>query len=283
MPTSTQKTSKSVNVGLRSFRYQKQHHTDLAHPSYQIGNQFTMTTSNPSTEGLCYVTSAVRNPHHLSDAKFNDFYDNEHVPDILRYGFSKLALRYKNADPESKAAYLALYPLDDVAKVSSPTTAEMMEECRRSRILDGQDHHELIDYDVSAWSKIQTFEGHGHSDKTGRERGQTLVAVFVEPGDGAEAEAEVDTWYRKQHLDVLSMCRGYRRSTRYRLAGEGGEGGPRLLALHEYACAPEELPTEQIQQSRETEWAREVLGNLKGFEREVWRLVGVQGVEGMKL
>lgn len=230
-------------------------------------------SSDQQTAGLCYVTSKVKDPSQVSDAKFNEFYDDEHVPDILRYGFSKLALRYKNSNPDSKAAYLALYPQDDVDNINSPATAQMMANCRKSKVLGGQDHHELIEYGVSAWSKIQTFEG---ASKSGHDRGQTLVAVFIEPAD----EDDLDAWYRKQHLDMLSMCRGYRRSTRYRRAGDDG---PKFLALHEYACAAEELPVEQIRQVRETEWSRDVLGKAKVFEREVWELVGVQGERGMEL
>ena len=154
----------------------------------------------------------------------------------------------------------------------------MMAECAHSKVLGGN-HHEMIEYGVSAWTKIQTFEPYDH---TGQERGQTLVAVFVEPGDGANDEADLDAWYRKQHLDMLSMCRGYRRSTRYCRYGDA-DAGPRYLALHEYACEPEELPSEQILKTRETEWARDVLGKAKVFEREVWGLIGVQGEEGGEL
>lgn len=32
-----------------------------------------------------------------------------------------------------------------------------------------------------------------------------------------DAERDLDDWYRNQHLDMLSMVRGYVRSTRYRL------------------------------------------------------------------
>lgn len=232
-------------------------------------------------EGLCYVTSKVKDPSQVSDAKFNSFYDEEHVPDMLRYGFSKLALRYKNSAADSQApSYLALYPLENVAKLSSPETAKMMEECRHSKVLDGRDHHSLIDYGVSAWSKIQTFEGNHPGESAGSNRSQTLIAVFIEPGEGTEAEADLDAWYRKQHLDMLSMCRGYRRSTRYRRAGEEA---PRFLALHEYACSPEELPAKQIQQVRETEWSRDVLEKAKVFDRYVWGLVGEQGAKDLKL
>lgn len=229
--------------------------------------------------GLCHVTAAIRDPSQLSEADFNAFYDTEHVPDILRHGFSNLALRYRNADPGSSTPYLALYSLDDVGRLSSPETARMMDELRVSRVLGGRDHHGLIAYGVSAWTKVQTFEGAGEK---GQARGQTLVAVFMEPGEGGEAEADLDAWYRGEHLEMLSKCQGYRRSTRYRRDGDG-DGGPRFLALHEYACEPNELPAEQIVRTRETEWARRVIGSAKTFEREVWGLIGAQGEDGAEL
>lgn len=236
-----------------------------------------MSSSQP-TPGLCYVTSIPKDAAQLSDADFNKFYNDEHVPDILSYGFSKLALRYKNADPDSKAAYLALYPQDDVDNINSPATAKMMEECRYAKVLGGKDHHALIQYGVSAWSKIHTFEPYSQRGKSGEGRAKTLVAVMIEPagGDGAGGEEDLDAWYRKQHLDMLSMCRGYVRSTRYRR-----DAAPRFLALHEYPCSAAELPAEQIQRVRETEWSRSVRGAVKVMEREVWELVGEWGERGV--
>ena len=230
--------------------------------------------------GLCYVTAKVRDPSKLSDEKFNDFYDNEHLPDMLRYNFSKVALRYKNANANGTAPYAALYPLEDITSLSSPSTAQMMEECRKSKTLDGQDHHELIEYGIGAWRTIQTFEGYGHAEKTGHDRGKTLVAVSIEPGDGQAAEADLDAWYRRQHLDMLAMCKGYRRTTRYKRVGDAS---PRFLALHEYVCDAADFPTEQIEQVRQTEWSRDVLGKAKAFERDVWELIGVQGEKALKL
>lgn len=233
-----------------------------------------------ATQGLCYVTSRAKDSSQLADAKFNEFYDDEHVPDMLRYNFSKLALRYKNTEPDSRAAYLALYPLGDIATLSSPETSKMMEECQHSRIL-GDNHHSLIDYGIGVWTKLQTYEGYNRNVSASHQgRARTLVAVFIEPGEGAEAEADLDAWYRKQHLDMLSMCRGYRRSTRYRRAGDEA---PRFLALHEFDCTPKELPADQIQQVRETAWSRDVLGKAKVFDRYVWRLIGEQGATEMQL
>ena len=242
--------------------------------------QDIMASSTPRP-GICYVTARPR--PQLPDSQFNDFYNTEHIPDMLRYDFAPLALRYKNADPASPLAYLALYPQDDAARIASPETAKMMEECRYSRVLGGQDHHELIEYGVSAWTHVQTFEGPGAEALTGNERGETLVAVTVAPGAGAGAEEDLEAWYREEHLGMLSRCRGYRRSTRYRREGGEGSQEPKFLALHEYACTADELPAEQIKETRETEWAKRILGSARGFEREVWSLLGAWGKVGRKL
>jgi hypothetical protein len=58
---------------------------------------------------------------------------------------------------------------------------------------------------------------------------------------------------------------------------------PRYLALHEYACEPEDLPSEQIKQVRETEWTKKILGEAEAFERDVFVLIGVQGAAEEKL
>jgi hypothetical protein len=102
----------------------------------------------------------------------------------------------------------------------------------------------------------------------------------MEPAEGAEAEADFEAWYRKQHLDMLAMCEGYRRTTRY----ERVDGArPRFLALHEWACKPEDLPKEKVKQLCETEWSRKILGEAKVFDRDVFELIEAQGKVEMKL
>lgn len=85
-----------------------------------------------------------------------------------------------------------------------------------------------------------------------------------------------------QHLDMLSMCTGYRRSTRYRAIDPIGQH-PSYLALHEYACKAEELPVEQTKLVVGTEWSKKVIGEAKAFDRDVWGLIEAQGDVNMKL
>lgn len=122
------------------------------------------------------------------------------------------------------------------------------------------------------------YEGYGRADESGSQRGQTLTCVFMEPAEGEDADFE--NWYRKQHLDMLAMCTGYRRTTRYKRIDDVS---PRYLALHEWACAPSELPSEQVKQVASTEWSKKILGEAKLFERDVFELIQAQGDVARKL
>lgn len=229
------------------------------------------------TPGLLFATTRVINPK-TSDEKYNRFYNEEHLPDVLGRDITKLALRYKNTNHGSGRPYLALYALEDVALFQSPSLTNLGEELKYSRTFDGEEVSKHMESDVRPYEKIQTFEGYGHAETSGTERGQTVVCVVMEPGQGAEAD--FDDWYRKQHLDMLAMCRGYRRTTRYkRIDGQK----PRYLALHEYACAPTELPADQIKQVTQTEWSKKIIGEAQAFDRDIFTLIQAQGDTAMKL
>ena len=77
------------------------------------------------------------------------------------------------------------------------------------------------------------------------------------------------------------MCKGYRRTTRYKKLDS--EQKPRYLALHEYACKPEDLPSDQIAQVTATEWSQKIINEAQVFERDVFELISVQGDDSVKL
>ncbi|KAI5928229.1 hypothetical protein F4810DRAFT_647539, partial [Camillea tinctor] len=133
---------------------------------------------------------------------------------------------------------------------------------------------------VRALEKTQTYEApnrHGDGSNTSG-HAKTLLCVGLEPRDGGEDDA--DAWFRQEHLDFLAGSPSYRRCTRYVLRSGNG---PRLLALHEYACETKDLPTGRLAESCETEWGKRVLGPVKALEREVFELIEVQGDANRKL
>lgn len=228
-----------------------------------------------SVPGLTFVASNILDPAKTSDEIYNKFYNDEHLPDVLASGVTKLALRYKNASSEAKTPYIALYPVEDI-NAASEAGETLIRDSRKSTTFDGNDVYDYIRFHIGRHEKIQTYEAYQQEGRSGNERGQTIVCVAMEPGD----EADFEDWYRKQHLDMLGMCRGYRRCTRYKRM-DGKE--PRYLALHEYACKPEDLPSEQIKQVTATEWSTKIVGEAKVFDRDVFVLVQAQGDADLNL
>jgi hypothetical protein len=75
-----------------------------------------MTASDPRGPGLLYVNSKIDSAK-ISPEVFTKWYEDEHIPDILRSSGMNSAYRYYT-NPKEKAPnsrpYLALYPLEDV-------------------------------------------------------------------------------------------------------------------------------------------------------------------------
>ncbi|TKA62772.1 hypothetical protein B0A49_09097 [Cryomyces minteri] len=224
------------------------------------------------TSGLLFATSKIKNPE-LSDDIYNKWYNDIHLPDVLATGCAPIALRYKNKNKDAKMPYLALYPLDDLALLESekfkniPLTSDVLP--------GGGEAFENIEFAIRTYLPIQKFEG--QIEKSGR--GNCIICVAMEPAEGTDEE--FDEWYRKQHLDMLSMVRGYRRTTRYKLAPGNDSSLPRYLALHEYDDS--DVPGDQLKLVVGTEWSKKIIGEAKAFDRDVYELVKEAGKTGAKL
>ncbi|KAJ9637846.1 hypothetical protein H2199_007341 [Coniosporium tulheliwenetii] len=244
--------------------------------------------------GLLYIASRIKHPDPPEDT-YNHWYNTKLIPSMLaaakNSGGPALVLRYKNNDVSpDKFPDLALLPLDDLAALDSDAWTSL-----RLRPAD-----ESVECDVRQYELMQRFEGKPRSPKskdgTGNwlmvdrarhetGRGTCIVAAANTPG---VSDAEFDEWYRKQHLDMLSMVRGYRRSTRYKLvptANEritpGGEDIPRYLALHEFDNA--DFDMEQLRMCARTEWSKRVVGTYRQMWRDNWRLVHEAGDTSRRL
>ncbi|GAW25297.1 putative alpha beta [Rosellinia necatrix] len=232
-----------------------------------------------ATPGLMFVVSRVRDAQKTPDELYNRFYNEEHLAAVLAGGHVKLGLRYKNVvDTDTTIPYLALYPIDDASTIGSPESRKHMEETKKSKILECDDIFDLIHFELRPYEKIQTYEGYGHGNDDGQRRGRTMIYFGMEPGEGQNDD--VDSWYRKQHLDMLAMCKGFIRCTRYKRK----DGAcPRFLALAEYDCDAADLPIEQMKQVRATEWSTKILNDAKVYERGVFSLIQAQGDTHLKL
>ena len=110
----------------------------------------------------------------------------------MRNNISKIALRYKNANTDSSRPYLALYPMDDASFLQSPELEKFGQDALISKTFDNTAFTEHIEFGPRMYEKIQTFEGFGHADKSGKDRGQTIICVAMEPAEGQDEE--FDEW-----------------------------------------------------------------------------------------
>jgi len=216
-------------------------------------------------------------PHaSFPEESYNKWYSKAHIQDVTKSGLSDLAIRYKNTNPNAKWPYMCIYRLPDVAKLQDATVKDSIPQTHEL-IPDGKPWTSVIDVDMRPFLLLQKFEGQRILEGP---RGKALRTVMVEPAEGGDEE--FDEWYRKQHLDMLSMVTGFRRSTRYQLAPEAAAlGHPRYLACHEYDTT--NFPTEQIKQVVGTEWSKKILSAAKRFEGEVWEEIAVAGDVEAKL
>jgi hypothetical protein len=158
-----------------------------------------------ATSGILFLQSNPTHPE-LTDADFNDWYTNEHIPQIVKAGLADLGLRYKNMNSSAKWRYLALYRLPDASKLGElvamknvPATSDKLPgKVKGSK---GGAYKDVMAMDGTAYARIQTFEG--QIKRTGRGKG--LTTASVQPANGTDAE--FDDFYRRQHLDMLRYAR----------------------------------------------------------------------------
>ncbi|KAF2091205.1 hypothetical protein K490DRAFT_62526 [Saccharata proteae CBS 121410] len=238
------------------------------------------------TPGLLYATTKISDPSLLSPDDFNSWYSITHIPPLLSYkpGGPSLALRFKNVDPDAGWPYLALYPVPDKAVLGEERFwKEFSVGVPGSAGSAGKEMEDVVEWEVRCYEKIQTFEG--QIAKQGRAK--CIVAAAMTPAPSTHSDFE--SWYRLQHLDMLSTVPGYHRSTRYQLtrpspspivaaADDATHAVPDYLALHEFDS--EDIDREKLGLVVGTEWSRRVIGGARAFVRDVWVLVEGRGEEG---
>ncbi|KAH8675716.1 hypothetical protein BX600DRAFT_507931 [Xylariales sp. PMI_506] len=194
-------------------------------------------TSPLSGPGILYVESKISDPR-LDEKTYVDWYENEHIPEVIGTSGIKSARRFKTADPNVDKPFLAIYTLGDLAFLKSD---EFRKVNFKSDKLPGSGIiYDLADFDVRYDSLIQVY------DPTNKGN----VSAQIEQKETADLE-DFDKWYREEHLGLLSKAAGYLRTTRYKLSyartnaqsrvlkglateSEAGPEPPTWLAIHEF-------------------------------------------------
>jgi pimeloyl-ACP methyl ester carboxylesterase len=215
--------------------------------------------------GLLYVTMQPRPG--LSAAQFHDWYNNEHGPLRLRLPFIPNGFRYRATDSEqfdeSKPEWLAFYDVTDSAEFTRPPYTTLREDHVKTQ--REKDTMAQIAVDRHMYDFIQEWRGDEYQplDRIdAAAAGHVLIAVSFYLQDPSQ-EAELDRWYKEEHVNLLSKVPGWRRSRRFVTSSvtNPNPAEKEYLALHEYA--PQNgLGGLEFQAATTTPWTHEIYSKV---------------------
>lgn len=216
------------------------------------------------TPSLLYVTMHPRPG--LSAAQFHDWYNNEHGPLRLRLPFIPNGFRYRATDgdySESKPEWLAFYDVVDSVEFTRPPYTTLREDAVKTQ--REKDTMAQIAVDRRIYDFIQEWRADDYRplDRIDASpAGHVLVAVSFYLQDPSQ-EAELDRWYREEHINLLSKVPGWRRSRRFVTSSVTNPkpSEKEYLALHEYA--PQNgLGGPEFQAATSTPWTQEIYSKV---------------------
>ncbi|KAI4671817.1 uncharacterized protein J4E78_000314 [Alternaria triticimaculans] len=220
--------------------------------------------------GVLWVASRVVNPDKLSAEKFCDWYENEHIQEVISLGGVPSGVRYQAIQPQPSPSvysnefpWLVTYEFPDLAYRESEDFQNIAGKNPPSQELINTVYKNSA-FAIRFYEEIQAVKGTTSSPT------KFVISAALQPPKDASSDADFDAWYREEHLPVLSRAPGFVRSRRFKLAaastledfqfGDAMETAPRYLALHEFSG--EVLPWKELEASGQTEWAKKVMGGL---------------------
>ncbi|RDI79248.1 hypothetical protein Vi05172_g10704 [Venturia inaequalis] len=222
--------------------------------------------SSLSESGLITSYSNITKPKVLSDDQFNTWYNTVHIPDVLSTGAVTTAYRFRQADPESSKPYMAIYFVPDLAAIESKAFKNI--SMTHSSLPDGASIHDLAHFDTRIYSFTQEYVN--EEQEPGLPFPNLLLAA-MEPGRSPEMAADLDAWYRQEHLEQMSKEPGWRRSRRYNLLFniDSIERAPSCLSLYEFDETAE-LGVQVQPLDPMTDWTKKCMQEAQRIEAGIY-------------
>lgn len=208
-------------------------------------------------------------PHpSLPIEQFHDWYNNEHGPTRLRLPFFTNGFRYRAIDRPSaghddeKPEWTAIYDVTDMAVLArEPYLRLRNPPVKSQREFDTMKQISVVRklYDFVESRESKDFKKLEDVDCEGE--GNVLVAVSLVLHPGTDKKAELDKWYREEHVEMLSKVPGWLRTRRY-VTSSLDSGSPiEYLSLHEYS-PKNGLDGPEFQAATSSKWAAEIMTNV---------------------
>jgi hypothetical protein len=200
------------------------------------------------TEGILFVLSE---PGAVEEPEFHDWYDDEHAPLRMTVPGIRTGRRYRAVDGQTPT-WLAYYDLD----------LEVLDSPEYQSLLDNRSDRER-----DVLTRIGVLDRRVYElvdDQGERQAGPAPMVVSV--GVGSSEPAELDEWYRREHVPLLLAVPGWHRTRRYRLVD--GDG-PESLALHEVS-GQAVFDTDAYRAATGTPWRKRVMASVTTRDRRLF-------------
>ncbi|SLM39857.1 Dimeric alpha-beta barrel [Lasallia pustulata] len=216
------------------------------------------------TSGILYVTMKPKQT--LPIAQFHDWYNNEHGPTRLRLPFIKNGFRYRATDLEGPGEgmpeWMAIYDVTDMSEmIKEPYTTLRRDDVKSQR---EKDTMKQIGVDRRIYDLVKSWESKEFKrlEKVKAETEENvLVTVSLSLNTGEENVKELENWYNKEHVSMLSRVPGWLRTRRFVTSSVEGKQEIEYLALHEYA--PQNgLGGEEFKAATSTPWDNKIMAQV---------------------
>lgn len=201
------------------------------------------------TSALLFVTTSP-DPS-ITEERYHDWYDNDHLPARLSVPGISSALRFKSTKDKT---WLAYFDMDSVEVAQSKEYSIIKERASENeRAL--MPH---VNMDRRMYKLIYSV---GNQSVTPP---KTLLAVEMTPYP--THEKEFHHWYNTFHIPQMADVAGWSRSRRYELVEPLDKGVCKFLTLHEFDVAN----ALDADKAESTKWRNEVIEIVTQRARNIW-------------
>ncbi|KAI1424800.1 Alpha/Beta hydrolase protein [Xylaria sp. FL1777] len=182
--------------------------------------------------GILYVT--MQPQPGLPLQQFHEWYNNEHGPTRLKlpHIFTN-GLRYQAADGE-EPTFLAAYDVTSMSHLETEAyTCLRANRSAREAETIGQVEVNRYFWDLVLSKQSPLFVPIEQLTDEEAE-GLTLVAVQLTPKEPENSAEEIQSWYREEHMEMLSKVPGWLRSRVFKISSLEKGAPPRFIGLHDY-------------------------------------------------
>ncbi|KIW77578.1 hypothetical protein Z517_10024 [Fonsecaea pedrosoi CBS 271.37] len=171
---------------------------------------------------------------------------------------------HTDIEPPTEKTFLAMCQVEDPASAREEHSKRI---AQTSEVLAGKPPKSCATWDSRIYKLIQDFDPKG----LGHTPAPYILNVQMEPAD----DDDYNTFYRDEHLYMLSRVPGYRRSQRYQLVSSDDvnlSAVPRFMAVHEFESL-DALDGPELREADASPNTHRVIGNAKGVSVRGFKFV----------